>query len=409
MAGVIFLWLSALTLKGVMRNILLCSALLGMSSLAQAAGVIKVASMSPLSGPKSVLGVEVKRGVELAVRQQARSFQSLGYGLQLMTLNDQARPDLADDLLKQLLKDKAVLGVVGAQASGVTNALGEAIAKSRTPLAVISPTSTNDALTKHGWKFFSRMVAPDRAQSMAAAQYLGHSMKLNTAMVVSDNTTYGNGLGKAFARAFKGVGGSVISYQGVDTRNLKAYVKYVREVQPEIVYFGGTDVAAAPLIKALREAGVRSLFVGGDGLYSAEFVKRAGRAAEGVVFSSTFAPPLKMLNGKAFVKLYRSRYGTEPNGRAAFAYDATNVLLDAVRRQIVQRKRTPTREEVIAEVRKTDFRECLTVGVACRNMSGSVKFLSNGEREMAPVFMLTYDAKGNVVVKTTELIGGQEQ
>ncbi|WP_082506087.1 ABC transporter substrate-binding protein [Deinococcus sp. Leaf326] len=141
-------------------------ALLAALSCAQAA-TLKVATISPLSGSLSSVGIELRRGAELAVEAKVRTFKFQGYDLVLAAFDDQASATRGGVVAQDVLADSSIVGVVGALNSSVSNVVAQAFEPVR--LASISPASTNDALTSHAWASFSRVVAPDRAQAVAAA------------------------------------------------------------------------------------------------------------------------------------------------------------------------------------------------------------------------------------------------
>lgn len=363
------------------------SLLLGSAS----AATIKIASVSPLSGEKGVLGVEIKRGAELAVNRQARAFERLGYTLELVSYDDEATPGKAAGIAQKLIADRDVLGVIGAQNSGVSKALAEALAPSG--MAMISPTSTNDGLTANGWAHFSRVVAPDRAQTLAAANYVVKTLKAESVYVASDNTTYGNGLSEAFQQALSGSDVKIAGYIGASSaQQLATLVRNVKASGATLVYYGGTDVAAAEALVALRKAGVTTRFMSGDGIYSDKFTKDAGAYAAGVVFSSTFTPPNYLNAAKDMLHAYRVRYKTTPNGRAAFSFDATNVLLTAILAELQKAKAAPSRAAVTKAVRNINLTPCKQGALVCPNVTGQISFNASGNRVKSVVYMMQYSA-----------------
>lgn len=367
------------------------------SSLAQAT-TVKIAVISPLSGPKSGIGVELKRGAEMAVENRIGEFRRGGHVLSLVSLDDQATPTRATFVGNALKNQPQILGAVGALNSGVTNALAEELSKSSNPVALISPTSTNDLLTTHGWKFFSRVVAPDKAQAQAAATYI-LSTKPKELFIVSDNTTYGNGLSEAVQRELKAKGFKSFKYAGVDTaEQIATLVKRIQQSPPSIVYFGGTDVTGAKLLNALRAAGINTPLVSGDGIYSKAFTDATAKNASGVVFSSAY--PLPDALSPAFLKQYKAKYGTAPNSRSAFAYDATNILLDAILVKLDKAGgKGITRADVVAAVRATKPAACAGGdGGKCKFVTGNIGFTSTGERVNSNVYMMKYDAAGNATL-----------
>ncbi|WP_034384868.1 branched-chain amino acid ABC transporter substrate-binding protein [Deinococcus sp. YIM 77859] len=365
------------------------SALL-LTGMAEAA-TIKIATVSPLSGSLTPIGSEVKRGAELAVQEQARAFKALGYDLVLAPYDDQASATLAPQVAKTILADKAIIGVVGALNSSVSNVLAQHFAAAK--LAMISPASTGDQLTQNGWSHFSRVVAPDSAQGVAAADYLAEELKARSVFVISDNTAYGNGLTRALMANLKKRKVPVAAYMGASTpAQIAEAVKRVAASSADVVYFGGTDDTGSQLVKALRAAGVTATFMGGDGLDSPSFLQRAGIAGAGVVYSTVFGPPSAFSNALDFSERYQAAYKTKPSGVAVYAYDATNTLLSAIKAAMGSGRTLPTRAQVSAAVRKVNLPACFNADKSrCATVTGAIAFQDNGERERSRVMMMRFD------------------
>ncbi|GGK23024.1 branched chain amino acid ABC transporter substrate-binding protein [Deinococcus malanensis] len=355
------------------------------------AATIKVASVSPLSGSLAPIGTEVRRGAELAVQEQVRAFKALGHDLVFMPMDDQANAAQGTQIGKTLVADRAVLGVVGALNSSVTNTLAAATAAAN--LAVISPASTNDLLTSNKWKNFSRVVAPDSAQAVAAAQYLQSEVGAKTVFVVSDNTAYGNGLSKVLQTNLKRQNIGLAGYVGASSdEQIAGAVKRIKTLNPDVVYFGGTDDVGSKLLKAVRAAGIKALFMGGDGLDSPSFIQRSGIDAAGVVFSTGFGPVTVFSGAPAFTQRYQAAYKSKPNGVSVYAYDAMNVMLEAIKSSLRPGAALPSRAQVTTAVRRQNFPACFDGAAGkCSIVSGAMGFDNTGERQRSRVFIMKLD------------------
>lgn len=300
------------------------------------------------------------------------------------------RPPKARWWRKNILADRSILGVVGALNSSVSNVLAQALAPAK--LATISPASTNDQLTQHDWVNFSRVVAPDSAQAVAAADYIADELKAGSVYVVSDNTAYGNGLTKVLQASLKKRSVKVAGYLGASNASQIAdAVKKVKASGAGVVYFGGTDDTGSALVKALRDAGVTATFMGGDGLDSPSFLRRAGIAAAGTVYSTVFGPVSTFNNALDFTNRYKAAYGAAPSGVAVYAYDATNALLAAIK-STLNGGRVPTRAQVSEAVRKVNLAACFSADQSqCATITGAVTFNDLGERQRSRVLIMKFD------------------
>ncbi|MEF2277642.1 branched-chain amino acid ABC transporter substrate-binding protein [Deinococcus sp. YIM 134068] len=356
---------------------------------AQAAS-LKIATVSPLSGDLTAIGSEVKRGAELAVREQAAAFRALGHDLALVSFDDQASAPLGTQIAARITADRAILGVVGALNSSVSNTLAQGLAPAK--VAMISPASTNDGLTANNWAHFSRVVAPDSAQGLAAAEYISAELKADRVYVVSDNTAYGNGLTRVLLGGLKARQVPVAGYTGASTpAQIAGAVARIQASGAGLVYFGGTDDTGSQLLKALRAAGVTAAFMGGDGLDTPNFLKRVGIDGAGVIYSTGFGPVSGFSNALGFVTRYQAAYKARPSGAAVYAYDATNVLLAALKSTLKPGWALPSRAQVSAAVRKVNLPACFEADASrCQTITGAIGFSSTGERLRSRVLVMRF-------------------
>ncbi|ULH17966.1 branched-chain amino acid ABC transporter substrate-binding protein (plasmid) [Deinococcus sp. KNUC1210] len=353
------------------------------------AATIKIAVVTPLTGGLGPFGLEVKRGVELAVQQQVAAFKALGQDLQVVSFDDQSSPAIGTKLAKSIVADPTILGVVGAVNSSVSNVVAQEFATSK--LAMITPASTNDLLTSHQWVNFNRLVAPDQAQAVAAAQYIHDELHAKSVYVVSDNTAYGNGLTRVMMNNLKTLHINVAGYAGASGAvQIADTVKRIKTSAAPVVYFGGSDDNGPLLVKALRAAGVTSTFVGSDGLDSPSFVKRTGIDAVGVVYSTVYGPVSSFSNAPSFTATYQAAYQTSPSGVTLYAYDAANMLLTALKTSLV--KGMPNRAQVSAAVRTSTLPACSAMTAAdCKTITGAIAFSNTGERDRSRVLIMKLD------------------
>lgn len=352
------------------------------------AATLKIATMSPLTGELSAIGVEIKRATELAIKDQAPAFRALGHTVVLASFDDKGAPVTAAQEIKRVIADRSILGVVGAYNSAVSNVIGEATAASN--LAVISPASSNDALTTQGWTHFSRLVPPDKSHAVAALNYMTTELDAKTAYVISDNTGYGNGLTKTVMAEMKKRGVSVVNFVGVSTEEeAAATVKKIKTADVDVVYCGCYENVLAPVLKNLRAEGVKATFMGAGTLDSPSFVKRVGMDAQGAVFTTGFGPITSFTSASGFIEKYKTAYGTVPSGMAGYAYDAATTLLLSIR--TTGGRGIPSRADVAAAVRKTNLPACLSTAAGnCVTVSGAIGFAPDGDRDRSRLLVMKF-------------------
>jgi branched-chain amino acid transport system substrate-binding protein len=192
-------------------------------------------------------------------------------------------------------------------------------------VAAISPTATSPALTaRSAWVF--RVTPNDVAISQATAAYLADSLGARRAAVVYRNDSYGRDWAATFVRAFKARGGNVVQRD--------PYVAGITEWAPiaaytgrsgaDVILFPGSAEDAADYLRALRTAGVRIPFIGGDAVAPLASRPEFAGARYATPYAAEHAP--RTPTSTAFMSAYKARWHEPPTARAALAYDATLVI-----------------------------------------------------------------------------------
>jgi branched-chain amino acid transport system substrate-binding protein len=351
------------------------------SASADSLPVIKIASVTPLSGSQAAMGEVIKNGIELAYKERIAEFAALGFDLQFAPQDDQADPKVGVSIAQRLIEDKDFLAVVGHWNSGVAIPSSEVYNQGN--LAMVSPANTATAVTDRALPVVNRICARDDAQGPAGADFL-FGLGLTSVFVLQDKTTYGQGVADEFKKRFEAIGGTVLGYEGITAgeADYSAVEEMIRASGAQAVYFGGIYPEGGLLIKQLAEKGIDVTFLGPDGMDSAELVNIAGDAVIGNYYTSTAAGVANTEKGAAFKEAYLAAYGHEPEGYAAYGFDAMSVTLDAIEAAIAANGGAlPTREQVVAACRATSGYE----GVAT-----NVTFNAIGDNTEAKVYVLGF-------------------
>ncbi len=319
-----------------MTSKLLIAAILGAATCAAptwsaAADTVKIGCVAPLTGPQAHLGKDIENGARLAVDAINATNPTMGgqpVQFELLVEDDQADPKTAT-VVAQKLVDEGVKGVVGHLNSGASIPASRIYADNNVPQ--VSPASTAVAYTHQGFPTTFRVMANDSQQGKALGLYATRLGK--RVAVVDDRTAYGQGLIDEVVKSVKESGGEVVGreYTTDKSTDFTAILTSLKAKRPDVVVFGGMDPQAAPMIRQMRTLGMKTAFMGGDGMQSAEFIKLAGRAAEGAIGSSPGLPIEKMPGGADFTKRFGERFG-KIQIYAPFSHDAAVVLTQAMLR-----------------------------------------------------------------------------
>lgn len=364
-----------------MKKITLLSILAALTiGSAQAETVVKIATMSPLSGPQSDLGAQLKNGAQLALNEYQGEFKKMGMTLKLAPFDDQADPATGTSAARKIASDKSILALMGTLNSGVAIPVSEALKASN--VVMVSGANTANLVTDRGLPNMNRIVARDGAQGPAAATFLVDQLKGKKFYIINSKDAYGAGLAKEVEKALKAKKVKVLANEGTEEKSdFSGIIAKVKLMKPDAIFYGGTYNQGAVIIKQLREAGVKVPVMGGDGLDSGELTKIVGAKNANDIYFTTVAAPLEALPAsKAFAANFKKTFNDEAQGFGATGYDATKVILQGILAAAkANGGKVPNRKQVESAIRKGKFTGLLT---------GDVSFNSMGDRQKATMYVM---------------------
>src|SRR5437870_8668740 len=179
-------------------------------------GTIKIATQSPLSGGQAALGEGIKLGAQIALEKFRGPLEKMGFAVELVPFDDQAKPDVGVANPKNLIADTNVLVVIGHLSSGVAIPACEVYKDAS--LAMISPANTNPTVTDRGYPNVFRVCGRDDVQGAVGAEF-AKSLGVKTAYVIHDKTTYGQGVAEFFKAEAEKKGIKVLGFEGSEERS----------------------------------------------------------------------------------------------------------------------------------------------------------------------------------------------
>ncbi len=347
-------------------------------------GVIKIALQAPLSGEQAAIGETIKLGAQLAVEEAVKDFRALGFDLVFVPYDDQAKPEVGVANARNIVADPAMLLVVGHFNSGVALPASEVYKDSM--LAMISPANTATQITDRHYPNVNRVCGRDDVQGPVGARFAAEVLKAKSVYIVNDKTLYGQGIADSFRDEAKKLGLTILGYEGTEERaNFSPLIIPIKAENPDLVYFGGIYNQGGLLLKQMREKGVKSAFMGPDGLDSSEIVNIAGQRIIGMYYTTVAGPIDAYPASAAFAKKFKQRFGKQVESFGMYGYDAAAVGIKAIELAIKEAHgKRPTRAEVSAAVRKLkNF----------NGVTGSISFDSKGDPVKAKYFVLKFEKK----------------
>jgi branched-chain amino acid transport system substrate-binding protein len=307
--------------------VLVVMALIASAGCAGKSQAVKVGLLFPMTGPVPTYGQSSKEGSELALNEWNEKGGLLGSEIAWVLADGGCDGATATDAANKLIDQDGVKFIVGEVCSSASIPVSE-IANPKQVLQ-ISPTSTNPQVTV-GKPYVFRACFLDPFQGGALASFAIEDLDASSAAVMYDKgNDYVMGLAEYFKEAFEARGGTVQVYEAytADDTDFSAILSRVADAAPDILFLPDYYNKVNLIGKQAKEKGITATMLGGDGWDSADLDMSA---VDGGYHSNHYsaADPRPVVT--SFLTKYRAQYGKAPDALAVLAYDATNVLLEAI-------------------------------------------------------------------------------
>ena len=316
-------------------------------STAGAKETVKLVFIGPLSGGVSANGMGGRNSADLAVRLRNADANSK-YNYELVVLDDECKPNIGVQVATKAAADRKIIAGVTHYCSAV--AMGAVDVYHRFGLPVIVWGAVlPDVTYANNYKEVHRVNGTMINQNEVAAQFMT-GLKYKKWVIIHDTTDYGKGHNKYFSADVQKLGGTILGTFGVtaDQQDFNAELTKIKELQPEVVYFGGLTPIGVRIRSQMDKLGVVAAFQGTSGIVSDAFIEGLGPLAEGTLAFREGAPAEKLPGGKFFLEQYQKQnYADGPEAYGAFAYAAASLIMDAIE------KVGPDRQKVMAELNAT--------------------------------------------------------
>jgi branched-chain amino acid transport system substrate-binding protein len=292
-------------------------------------GPIMVGYYGDLTGRTSSFGVSTKRGAEMAADEINKAGGINGRTITMLSEDDEGRPEKAATVVTKLIDQDKVIAVIGEVASGNTLAAAPKAQKAGVPM--ISPSSTNPAVTQVGDYIF-RVCFIDPFQGEVMAKFAANTLKAKTAAIMMDfNAPYSRGLTDFFEKSFTSLGGKVITKQSYTQgdRDYKGQLTSIRSLSPDVIYIPGYYGEVGVIAKQAKQLDIKAPLLGGD---APQLWELGGEALNGSYISNHYSVEDPSPAIQKFVSDYKARYNIVPDALAALGYDAMKVLADSLKR-----------------------------------------------------------------------------
>jgi len=297
---------------------------------------MKIGLITPLSGDVKTFGESVKNAFEIAVEEANGKGGVGGRKIVSVIVDDRNDPTEASNAANLLINQHGVKAIVGSVTSKTTIPVSDLAQSSRIP--TITGTATNPKVTVADGKrkdFMFRSCYTDSFQGTVMAKFARGELQAVTAAVLYDaSNDYSKGIAEVFRDAFTRMEGKVTAYEsyGKDDVDFSALLTKVKSSHPDVLFLPDYYNKVGLIAKQAKEKDLKVTLIGPDGWDSPDLVKVAGGAIEGGYFSNHYSPEDTRPEVVNWVKKYREKFGQTPDALGTLTYDATNMLLEAIRR-----------------------------------------------------------------------------
>ena len=338
---------------------------------------IKIGWVGPLTGPTSTDGTLSRNATQLAVDQFNESGGLDGKKVELVAEDDQGKPEEALKGVQKLINSDKVTGIVGGGYSGPMKTVAPKVQEAKVPMVIAY--AVHPDITKGG-DFVNRVIYTADVQGKAMADYAINDLNKKNIAVLYVDIDYGISIYKSFKEEANKLGAKIVIERPfkMGDKDFSSILTTVKAAKPDALYVVGYYNEAAGIVTQSKELGIDSQFLGVDGFDSPKFLELGKENTDGATFSTSFYSTDKREVVQNFVRALHEKYKTEADMLSSQSYDATNVILEALK------KAGTDKEKLAKAINETKDYE---------GTSGKISFDSNHEVVKPVIFMTVKDGK----------------
>lgn len=353
--------------------------------------IVKIGHVAPITGPIAHLGKDNENGARMAIDELNKKGVTIGgqkVKFELLTEDDAADPKQANAAAQKLV-DARISGVIGHLNSGTSIPASKIYYDAGIPQ--ISPSTTSPKYTHQGFNTTFRVVANDVQLGGALGRYAASKMHAKTAAIIDDRTAYGQGVAQEFANSARKAGLKIVSKQYTNDKatDFNAILTAIKAKNPDIIFFGGMDAVAGPMLRQMNQLAINAHFMGGDGICTEQLGPLAG---DGMADGQVICAEAGGVEGEqkkqleAFKAAYKKKFGYDVKLYAAYVYDAVMTMAQAM-----QEAQSSEPAKYLPKLAKIQY----------QGVSGPIVFDANGDLKDAALTLYTFKKGERSVLAVT--------
>lgn len=358
-------------------SVLACGLTFAGSALAK--DTIALGFIGPLTGANGLQGLGARNGFQLAIDQVPDDFP---YTVKGLAEDDASKSQVGVHAAMKLVNDPDMVALTCCWNSPVALAIMPVVKRANIPLVVWGAISPK--ITDQNFAQVTRTAPTLTQENGPMAEWLVQDLGFKRIAILSTTDDYGENNIESFTAAAEALGADIVATEALppDETNYKSVLTKIKNAKPDAVYFGGVIGPAALARKQMISIGLDVPMAGISGIFDPKFIEIAGKAADGTLAAEPIVEDNPALH--AFNEDYAAAGFKEEQGPyAKYAYDATNVILDAI-----AETGTDDKDALIEAIRNIEY----------EGIVGTVTFDENGQTA-APLATVHYRVEDGAWVR----------
>ncbi|MFW6362552.1 MAG: ABC transporter substrate-binding protein [Spirochaeta sp.] len=326
--------------------------------------------IGPMTGNYANYGQLQSQAVKLAIEQ--RNEQNPLADKQFTLIVEDSEGDVArgQAAIEKLASVDKITALVGGVFSGVTLAIAPRAQAEQ--ITTISASATAPEITDIGDYIF-RTVATDSLQGIVFAHYVYKELNMDRVAILYIRNDYSQGLAEFFQQEFESLGGEIVAMEsGLEgDRDFRTQLTSIRSTEPQAIFLPNYVAEIAQILEQADQLGIDAQMLSADGFNNPQIFDLAGPLANGVIFSDS-----EMQESAEFRRQFRETYDDDPDGFSFNAYDAANILMDAIAYAYEQ---ASDEDKQSLNLDRSLIRDYVAQTENYDGVSGTISFFPNGD------------------------------
>lgn len=305
----------------------------------------KVGLITATTGGAAAYGLAIKEGVELAVEEiNAKSKTKI----ELVVVDEKGVKNEAINAMNKVVHKDNVVAVCGPMLSGTMFAAGPIAQQAGVP--TLGTSTTAEGITDIG-NFIFRNAVPESIAIPAAVEKAHKVLGFKkVAIMYSNNNDMQVSVFNTYKDVFAKMGVEVVTIETFADKDtdFSAQLTKIQQLNPDALAVAALYQEGSLIMKKAREMGMNMPVIGNNGFNSPQYMKLAGKAADGSIVGSPWFPEKQDAKVQNFRKAFKAKYNHEPDQFAAQAYDGMYLLHEAIEKAGTVTDRKKVRDALAA-------------------------------------------------------------